>query len=542
MKKAFALFAVFIASAFAQDAAPPSARNTLERLALAEKSEYETILKELALIGDPFIGEFVDAWRVGEVYSYKLSESETIVLQRVSERYRRLSDNEVIEVPEEKEDDLDKIRPSRSLRRELKKITDTLDLSSPDVAARVNAALKLGLSQKIDYLEPLRAKFEQEANGRAKKAFEQAINIILLARHEDPEELNQAIIRLGDLKSLPARDQIIAIRTKAEEADDIALVDICAAALTQIDNRQKTIENWGNLVRGLSLGSVLLIVAFGLAITFGLMGIINMAHGEFIAIGGYTCYVVQNLFSEWFGVQSGAYQWFFWVALPICFLVAGGIGYGLEKSLFRFLYKRPLESLLATWGLSMVMQQVFRLRFGAANVQVNTPDILIGNFEFAGVALSYTRLFVVAFAGVVILITWALLSKTNLGLYIRAVMQNRNMASSIGIPVSRVNSLTFAFGCGLAALAGAALSQIGNVGPSMGQTYIVDSFMVVVVGGVGNLLGAGISAMGIGIVDQFLQPTFGPVMGKIIVFFVIILFLQWKPGGLFPTKSRSMED
>jgi len=542
MKKAFALFAVFIASAFAQDAAPPSARNTLERLALAEKSEYETILKELALIGDPFIGEFVDAWRVGEVYSYKFSESETIVLQRVSERYRRLSDNEVIEVPEEKEDDLDKIRPSRSLRRELKKITDTLDLSSPDVAARVNAALKLGLSQKIDYLEPLRAKFEQEANGRAKKAFEQAINIILLARHEDPEELNQAIIRLGDLKSLPARDQIIAIRTKAEEADDIALVDICAAALTQIDNRQKTIENWGNLVRGLSLGSVLLIVAFGLAITFGLMGIINMAHGEFIAIGGYTCYVVQNLFSEWFGVQSGAYQWFFWVALPICFLVAGGIGYGLEKSLFRFLYKRPLESLLATWGLSMVMQQVFRLRFGAANVQVNTPDILIGNFEFAGVALSYTRLFVVAFAGVVILITWALLSKTNLGLYIRAVMQNRNMASSIGIPVSRVNSLTFAFGCGLAALAGAALSQIGNVGPSMGQTYIVDSFMVVVVGGVGNLLGAGISAMGIGIVDQFLQPTFGPVMGKIIVFFVIILFLQWKPGGLFPTKSRSMED
>ncbi len=541
MKKALFILAVFVSSAFGE-VDNEATRDVLERLALAGKSEQTGVLAELAQLGDPFIKEFVDAWRVGEVFSYEISDTETIVLQRVSENYRRLSNDEVIEIPNTESDKVSKIRPSRSLRRELKKITDTIDLASPDVGTRMDAALKLGLSQRLEYMESLQSKFEAESNARAKAAFEEAINIIILANHQSPEELNQAVQRLGELKSLPGRDQISGIQTKAVEEGNSELASICSTALRQIDNRQRTIERWGNLVRGLSLGSVLLMVAFGLAITFGLMGIINMAHGEFIAIGGYTCYVMQNIFASSFGEQSAAYQWFFWVSLPICFLVAGGIGYGLEKGLFRFLYKRPLESLLATWGLSMVMQQLFRLKFGAANVQVNTPDILIGNFDFWGIALSYTRVFVVAFAGFVVVMTWLLLTKTNLGLYIRAVMQNRNMASSLGIPVSRVNSLTFAFGCGLAALAGAALSQIGNVGPSMGQTYIVDSFMVVVVGGVGNLLGAGISALGIGTVDQFLQPTFGPVMGKIIVFLMIILFLQWKPGGLFPTKSRSMDD
>ncbi len=190
----------------------------------------------------------------------------------------------------------------------------------------------------------------------------------------------------------------------------------------------------------------------------------------------------------------------------------------------------------------MVLQQVYRLIFGAANVQVNTPQWLLGSYDYSGISMSYTRIFVVGLALVICFLTWLLLSKTKLGLYIRAVMQNREMASSLGIPVSKVNSLTFAFGCGLASLAGAAISQIGNVGPSMGQAYLVDSFMVVVIGSLGNLLGAGLSSVGIGIVDQYLQPALGPVMGKITVFFVIILFLQWKPGGLFPSKSRSLDD
>jgi urea transport system permease protein len=283
-------------------------------------------------------------------------------------------------------------------------------------------------------------------------------------------------------------------------------------------------------------------VSFGLAITFGLMGIINMAHGEFVAIGGYTTYMVQTFFINTWGLSSEAFGWYFVVSLPLSFLVAAGFGLFLEKSIIRFLYRRPLESLLCTWGISMVMQQCFRLIFGAANVQVNNPTWLMGNLNFGGFNMSYTRLFIMFIALVVVLLTWLLLRKTNLGLHIRAVMQNRAMASSLGIPVARVNSMTFALGCGLAALGGSVLSQIGNVGPLMGQQYIVDSFMVVVIGSVGNLLGAGLSAMGIGLVDQLLQPALGPVMGKITVFFVIILFLQWRPGGLFPSRSRSLDD
>lgn len=541
MRKILLLASLLILSAIVAEGQSET-REILERLALAENPQEGGLLEELSATGDPFIKEFVDAWRVGEVYSYSKSETETIVLRRVSEAYQLLSNDEVVVISESEEEKLEKIRPSRSLRRDLKRITDTIDLSSPDASTKIDAALKLGLSQNADYLIELQKKFEIEQNERVRIAFEEAINISLLANAKSDSERKASIVRLGELKSLPSRDGILGIRNKAESSGDTDLIAACDTALAKIDGHQKAVERWGNLVRGLSLGSVLLIVAFGLAITFGLMGIINMAHGEFIAIGAYTCYQMNVIFEGAFGVQSAAYQWFFWVSLPVCFLVAAGIGYLLEKGLFRFLYKRPLESLLATWGLSMILQQSFRLIFGAANVQVNTPDLLIGNVEFAGVALSYTRIFIVAFAGVVILMTWLLLSKTNLGLYIRAVMQNRQMASSLGIPVSRVNSLTFAYGCGLAALAGAALSQIGNVGPSMGQAYIVDSFMVVVVGGVGNLLGAGISAMGIGTIDQFMQPLLGPVMGKIVVFFAIILFLQQKPGGLFPSKSRSMED
>jgi len=541
MKKTL-LFLVLLTSPILGESGQPGTREILERLALAEDPKGSGLLEELSATGDPYIKDFVDAWRVGEVYTYQKSDTETLVLRRVSEAFRLLSNDEIVEISEADEEKLEKNRPSRRLRRDLKRITDTIDLSSPDASTKIEAALKLGLSQNTDYLEELKKKFEAETDARVRRAFEEAIHISLLSNAKDDSERRSSIVRLGELESLPSRDGILEIQSQAEEAGDESLAAICSEAVEKIDRHQKAVERWGNLVRGLSLGSVLLIVAFGLAITFGLMGIINMAHGEFIAIGAYTCYQMNVAFEKSFGVQSAAYQWFFWASLPVCFLVAAGLGLVLERGLFRFLYKRPLESLLATWGLSMILQQCFRLIFGAANVQVNTPDILIGNFEFAGVALSYTRVFIVAFAGVVVVMTWLLLSKTNLGLYIRAVMQNRQMASSLGIPVSRVNSLTFAYGCGLAALAGAALSQIGNVGPSMGQAYIVDSFMVVVVGGVGNLLGAGISAMGIGTIDQFMQPLLGPVMGKIVVFFAIILFLQQKPGGLFPSKSRSMED
>lgn len=541
MKKAIlVLFLAFAAFAHADEAT--EVRQLLEDLALKTASNEDALLQTLSDSGDAFVKEFVAAWRVGEVFNHAPEGEDPSILVKVSGKYRQLVTWEILDLSEDEIELLKKNRPARKLRRKLASVVDTIGLASGSARERIAAALKLGSSQKAVYLPVLRARLEVESKSSVRDALEEAIMISLLANAETQDERIAAVVRLGQLHSIRARDQIIAIRDAEEVEGDQALRAAATTASKEIADHEEFIKHAGSFFRGISTGSVLLMVSFGLAITFGLMGIINMAHGEFIAIGGYTCYVVQGYFADWFGEQSGAYQWFFWVSLPIAFAVAGGIGLLLEKGFFRFLYKRPLESLLATWGLSMIMRQTFRLIFGANNVQVDNPELLSGNFEYGGMAMTYSRIFVICFAGFVCLMTWVLLTKTNLGLYIRAVMQNRNMASSLGIPVSRVNSMTFAFGCGLAALAGAVLTQIGNVGPTMGQTYIVDSFMVVVAGGVGNLLGAGISAMGIGVVDQFLQPVLGPVMGKIVVYVVIILFLQWKPGGLFPTKSRSMDD
>ena len=325
--------------------------------------------------------------------------------------------------------------------------------------------------------------------------------------------------------------------------------------MASIDAHISAINAAGTVFRGISAGSILLVVAIGLAITFGLMGIINMAHGELIAVGAYTTYIVQNLFAGGLKLSpfghsvslpgmnlAGAENLYFIAAIPASFLAAALVGLLLERSVIRFLYRRPLESLLATWGISLVLQQVFRLVFGSNNVQVVSPAWLSGNWTVNDVVLGWNRVFVIGFAIIIIAATWLVLNKTPLGLLIRSVMQNRNMAACMGIRTERVNMMTFAFGCGLAGLAGAFLSQLGNVGPSLGQGYIVDSFMTVVVGGVGSLFGTVISALGIGLADNTLQQYLGsPVIGKILVLGAIILFLQWRPSGLFATSSRSLD-
>jgi urea transport system permease protein len=323
-----------------------------------------------------------------------------------------------------------------------------------------------------------------------------------------------------------------------------------------VESHISTVNFFGTLFRGVSLGSILLVVALGLAITFGLMGVINMAHGEMIAVGAYTTYIVQNIFggglalspfgfsisipgmktSGWF------YESYFLFALPLSFLAAAAMGILLERSVIRFLYRRPLESLLATWGVSMVLQQLFRRVFGSNNVQVSSPSWLSDNWTYNDIIFGWNRVFVIGFAAVIVFGVWLVLTRTSLGLLIRAVMQNRNMASCMGVRTERVNMLTFGLGSGLAGLAGAFLSQIGNVGPSLGQSYIVDCFMTVVVGGVGNLPGTVIAALGIGMADQSLQQILlNPVLGKITVLVAIILFLQWRPAGIFVTRSRSLE-
>jgi len=440
------------------------------------------------------------------------------------------------------------------LRMAMKGVLDLLAVADPDPAKRLKVVEQMGLDQNIDNLGALETRAKIETDSQVKRALIQAIALVEL-KSEDPAKQIAAAKTLADLGSIPAQD---ALKTLARESAESKPAVATAAndALAAIASHVRIVNTYGTIFRGLSLGSVLLVVAIGLAITFGLMGVINMAHGELIAVGAYTTYVVQNIFGPGlalapfglkinlpgFGATGTAYDAYFIVALPLSFLVAALVGLVLERGIIQFLYRRPLESLLATWGVSLVMQQLFRLTFGANNVQVDSPHWLSGNWTVFDVIFGWNRVFVICFAIAIVAGTWALLNKTPLGLFIRAVMQNRAMAACMGVPTERVNMLTFAFGSGLAGLAGAFLSQIGNVGPSLGQSYIVDSFMTVVVGGVGSIFGTVISALGIGVTDQSLQQILGnPVLGKILVLGAIILFLQWKPAGLFVTKSRSLE-
>ena len=308
------------------------------------------------------------------------------------------------------------------------------------------------------------------------------------------------------------------------------------ASLNAVQGRLSSGERIAQVFTGISLGSILLLAALGLAITYGLMGVINMAHGELIMVGAYATYMVQNLFkAQW----PGAFDWYLLAALPVSFAVAAAVGMALERSVIRFLYGRPLETLLATWGISLMLIQACRSIFGAQNVQVENPVWMSGGIEaITGVVLPYNRIVIVGFAFFVLFMVWVTLTRTRLGLFVRAVTQNRGMASCVGVPTRRIDTVAFGLGSGIAGLAGCALSQIGNVGPDLGQSYIVDSFMVVVLGGVGQLAGTVYAAMGLGIANKFLEGLAGAVLAKICILVFIIVFIQKRPQGIFAIKGR----
>jgi urea transport system permease protein len=293
-----------------------------------------------------------------------------------------------------------------------------------------------------------------------------------------------------------------------------------------------------NVWYGLSLGSVLLLAAAGLAITFGVMGVINMAHGEMVMIGAYTTYVVQEAFKA---IAPGAVDFALIAAIPAAFLVAGGIGVLIERGIIRFLYGRPLETLLATWGVSLILQQAVRAWFGASNVAVSAPSYMSGSFEFLGLVVTYGRLWIIVFTLLAFAALQLVIRRTSLGLNMRAVTQNRRMASAMGIRTGQVDALTFGLGSGIAGVAGVALSQIDNVAPNLGQSYIIDCFMVVVFGGVGSLWGTLVSAFSLGVANKLLEPLAGAVLAKILILVLLILFIQKRPRGLFALKGRAVE-
>jgi urea transport system permease protein len=345
--------------------------------------------------------------------------------------------------------------------------------------------------------------------------------------------------RLGAVSVLQARGDQAARGLLASVADQPGPVgDAAKAAVASTD---RVLQLWSlaqSVFYGISLGSVLLLAAAGLAITFGVMGVINMAHGEMVMLGAYTTFVVQQAMRTYL---PGLYEGSLLVAIPMAFLVSGLIGVVIERSLIRWLYGRPLETLLATWGLSLVLQQVVRSLFGANNRDVTTPDWMSGATQLGGLTLTWNRTYIILFAFLVVAALMAALRFTPLGLRMRAVTQNRRMAAAMGIRTPWIDALTFGLGSGVAGIAGVALSQIDNVSPNLGQGYIIDSFMVVVFGGVGNLWGTTLGALTLGIVNKFLEPMAGAVLGKIVVLVLLILFVQRNPRGMFPLKGRAVE-
>ncbi len=427
------------------------------------------------------------------------------------------------------------VRLNNRLRRAVEAALGGLTLLSPDPARRIAAAQSVFKSHDENALPVIDDALAKETNKAVKAAFTEARAAILLYKADATEQE-----KLEAVAVVKAKGDQEAMALLTGLPGDVP-PNVARAATSAIASIQSNLAMWSmvqNAWYGLSLGSVLLLAAIGLAITFGVMGVINMAHGEMVMIGAYTTFVVQEVIRTRY---PGLFDYSLLIAVPLAFLVAGAIGVAIERGIIRFLYGRPLETLLATWGLSLVLQQAVRTMFGPTNREVGNPAWMSGAFELGQITITYNRLWILCFTLAVFVILLAMLRYTALGLEMRAVTQNRRMAASMGIATSRVDALTFGLGSGIAGIAGVALSQIDNVSPNLGQSYIIDSFMVVVFGGVGNLWGTLVGAFTLGIANKFLEPVAGAVLGKIAILVLIILFIQKRPRGLFALKGRAVE-
>ncbi len=431
--------------------------------------------------------------------------------------------------------DLAVVRINNRVRRAIDAALGALTLLSPDSAKRFEAAQAVFKSKDANVLEALDAALAKESDLRVKKALLEARAAVILYKADAGEaDKIAAVAVIRDRGDQDARGLLAGAISGQPEAVQRAAGDAMAA----VDNNLARWEIVQNLWYGLSLGSVLLLAAIGLAITFGVMGVINMAHGEMVMLGAYTTFVVQEVIRT---SAPGLFDYSIAISIPLAFLVAGLVGMAIERGVIAYLYGRPLETLLATWGISLILQQGVRTLFGPSNREVGAPSFMSGAFELGGLTITWNRLWIIVFAALIFAALLATLRFTTLGLQMRAVTQNRRMASSMAINTGRIDALTFALGSGIAGLAGVALSQIDNVSPNLGQGYIIDSFLVVVFGGVGNLWGTLVGALTLGIANKFLEPYAGAVLGKIALLVFVILFIQKRPRGLFALKGRAVE-
>jgi urea transport system permease protein len=518
----FALLASLAGTSAALDKA------AVERLATGESDERSEAIAALLAEGDPKAAGFLQAVAEGEAQVVEVKGAKRVLIVKSGQATDAVTGEKVDPVPEGAED----VVANNRLRKEIEGALAALKLLAPERDTRLAAARELAGGADAAMLPLVRKALEKETDPAIKPVLE-LIAASMEMKSGDKSARIAAIQRLGDSGSPNSRTLLAEAANDADE--DIRLA--ARKSLLAVQGRLAWGERAGLLFAGISLGSILLLAALGLAITYGLMGVINMAHGELIMIGAYTTYVVQVFFRK-----TPYFDWYLLAAVPASFAVAAAVGILLERVVIRWLYGRPLETLLATWGISLMLIQTVRTVFGAQNVQVENPDFMSGGIEaFQGVVFPWSRIYIIVFAALVLFSIFLLLTRTRLGLFIRGVTQNRDMAACVGVPTGRVDMWAFGLGSGIAGLAGCALSQLGNVGPDLGQGYIVDSFMVVVFGGVGQLAGTVYAALTLGFANKFLEAVSGAVIAKIVVLVFIIFFIQRRPQGLFAVKGRAVE-
>jgi len=492
-------------------------------------SDTEAAITAVAGSGNPLAPKVIGALQQGNLLFNAASK------RVVFKEGRRLFDAVTGDQLTEPASSFAPVRLNNRLRRSVEAALGGLTLLSPDRGTRLEAAQSVFKSRDAATLPTLDVAIAKEQDSAIKRALQIARAAVILYKPDAAE-----VDKLDAVSALKAKgDQEAMAVLSGLPSDTHASVKTAAqAAVTTIQNNLAAWEAVQNAWYGLSLGSVLLLAAIGLAITFGVMGVINMAHGEMVMLGAYTTFVVQEIIRTRY---PGLFDMSLIFAVPLAFVVAGSVGILIERSVIRFLYGRPLETLLATWGISLILQQTVRTIFGPTNREVGNPSWMSGSFELGQITITYNRLWIICFTLLVFLALLAMLRFTRLGLEMRAVTQNRAMAASMGIRTARIDALTFGLGSGIAGIAGVALSQIDNVSPNLGQGYIIDSFMVVVFGGVGNLWGTLVGAFSLGIANKFLEPYAGAVLGKITILVLIILFIQKRPRGLFALKGRAVE-
>jgi urea transport system permease protein len=500
----------------------------VEKLAFGEAEERSAAIAALLAEGDARAAALLEAVSEGDMQTVEVKGGKRVLIVKGEQATDAVTGEKVAPLPEGRED----VVANNRLRREIEGALAAFKLLSPERATRLEAAKALAGGADASMLGLVKKALEKETDPAIKPLLELTASSMEMKSGDKITRL-AAIRRLGESNSPNSRTLLAEAVTDGDEDIRIA----AQKSLLAVQGKLAWGERAGLLFAGISLGSILLLAALGLAITYGLMGVINMAHGELIMIGAYTTYVVQVFFRK-----TPYFDWYLLAAVPASFVVAAAVGMLLERVVIRWLYGRPLETLLATWGISLMLIQSVRTLFGAQNVQVENPDFMSGGIQaFAGVVLPWSRIYIVVFAALVLFAMYLLLTKTRLGLFIRSVTQNRDMASCVGVPTGRVDMWAFGLGSGIAGLAGCALSQLGNVGPDLGQGYIVDSFMVVVFGGVGQLAGTVYAALTLGFANKFLEAVSGAVIAKIVVLVFIIFFIQRRPQGLFAVKGRAVE-